>query len=80
MNLNMRYKVVPLSTSHHCCFKASVLDTDVVTGKTINGNITYLTVCESYYPEEAENIASKLNVIDNQRKKIEGFWRSKEND
>jgi len=55
----MRYKVVKESVSGHCCFEASVLDTDNTEYRE-EGDI----VCECFGPYDAHKIAEALNEAD----------------
>ena len=47
----MRYKIIDESVSGHCCFEASVVDTETPLGRTI---------CECFKRADAEKIAAAL--------------------
>ena len=63
----MRYKVINESESAHCCFKATVIDTDqkILDGDgnhmLSDGRFKYESVCETFSIEDAELICSSLN-------------------
>lgn len=52
-----RFKVIDKSVSAHCCFSATVIDTDRVDGLG-NGE----SVCECFDQDAAELIAAALNA------------------
>lgn len=52
----MRFKVVEGSESGHCCFVATVVDTEKTSIAAI--------VCECLEPEDAQRVADALNRAD----------------
>lgn len=62
---DQRYRVVSESTSGHCCFKATVLDTHKPEAAIYSADDTadwYEPVCECFSVEDAEKIACALNA------------------
>lgn len=49
-----RYKVLEGSESNHCCFEATVIDTDM--------DSSLHAVCECFSMEEAQMVADALNA------------------
>ena len=69
--MTTRYVVVDGSTSAHCCFVATVVDTDrpeMIGGEQWEdeGVPQYEAVCECFEPEDAERIAAALNAMEAQ--------------
>lgn len=64
----MRYQVYEGSKSAHCCFDATVIDTDkptIVHGKhyvNSKGELDYETVCECFDMADAKLICDALNA------------------
>jgi hypothetical protein len=60
-----RYKAISGSISGHCCFDATVVDTNKpvrdVTGKALDGQ--FQQVCECYDLSNAEHIAAALSLL-----------------
>jgi hypothetical protein len=56
-----RYRVLAKSKSHHCCFEATVVDTE-------NGNDN---ICECFDSYQAEEIALALNLVARARAGVE---------
>lgn len=59
-----RYQVIEGSQSVHCCFVATVVDTDkphMIGGKQYNDQ--FESVCECFDIEDAKRIASALNIV-----------------
>ncbi len=59
----MRYEVIRDSTTGHCCFEATVVDTENV---TYLDRVTprYAAVCECMDVSDAERICTLLNEAD----------------
>jgi len=59
----MRYTVEKGSSTAHCCFEASVLDTDTPVRNLYDGSIVReaTCICECFEVEQAERIAKLLN-------------------
>lgn len=63
-----RYNIVPRSTSGHCCFEFSVVDTarpQTIGGHHLrgaDGQLRYETVCECFYKADAELVCAALNA------------------
>lgn len=56
-----RFQVIYISNSAHCCFQATVLDTETREPYSTAHNPCYLAVCECFEPEDADRIAAALN-------------------
>lgn len=64
--MTMRYQIFNYSTSWHCCFEFSVVDTKSIEPslagiKDSNGNYYYKTMCECFNEVEAKEICDALN-------------------
>lgn len=62
----MRYKIIEGSTSHHCCFEYSIVDTTkpLMIGEKhweSDGVKEYETICECFFLNDAETICNALN-------------------
>ena len=60
----MRYQLVEKSASGHCCFKASILDTDAPVERRDGGIVDgqFRVVCECFELDAAKNILTQLNT------------------
>lgn len=56
--MSERYIVIEGSESAHCCFTATVVDTQIPNPSFSHGN----TVCECFDMESAQKIAAALNA------------------
>lgn len=63
--MSERYKVVKGSESGHCCFEATVVDTQTHT----NGEFD--EVCECFNMEIAQEVADALNAAQRKQQEIE---------
>ena len=59
-NKNNRYQLLNESSSSHCCFSFTVIDTDENLLMK-NHNIEYRNMCESFEEENAVKIVNALN-------------------
>lgn len=60
--MTQRYIVIPGSESGHCCFEATVVDTEFVRiGAILDPTPRYEVVCECFEEHIAEDIAFALN-------------------
>lgn len=57
----MRYKVIDESVSAHCCFAATVVDTDTP-DPVWHARNSKKTVCECFSIADAEQVARALNA------------------
>ena len=58
-----RFQAVPCSVTNHCCFEASVVDTNHVSSRTRDGKAVYYeAVCECCELADAQRIADALNA------------------
>lgn len=57
---NKRYKVIPGSESAHCCFSATVVDTENPVDYKEGG---FETVCECFNEQDAELVCMALNKL-----------------
>jgi len=65
MTNDKRFIVVAGSQTAHCCFDATVVDTDkptMIGGKHYNNE--YEPVCECFEVGDAERIAAALNAVE----------------
>lgn len=58
-----RFKVVTGSTSRHCCFEATVVDTSKQKYVGIDDDVVYESVCECFDVYSANDIANALNAV-----------------
>lgn len=59
--MDNRYKVLPGSQSGHCCFDATVVDTNTPQKRWHGKEPRYEAVCECFDPADAELVAAALN-------------------
>ena len=65
----MRYQVFNGSISSHCCFEATVIDTEkpeFIGGEHYmdsDGRLHYESVCECFSIDDAQMIADSLNAV-----------------
>lgn len=67
--MSNRYQVLDGSQSAHCCFEATVIDTQrpqMVCGQPFvyEGKTQYHAICECFETEDAELIAKALNEVE----------------
>lgn len=55
-----RYEVKDESTSGHCCFECTVVDTQHV--DSVTGEVSVASLCETFDPESARRICDALNA------------------
>lgn len=59
----MRYKIINTSTSGHCCFTHTVVDTTKPEGYSDEYGEHYEAMCECFNLEDAETITKALNKV-----------------
>lgn len=69
--MSERYRVLPKSRSGHCCFEATVIDTEqptIVHGEHCrhDGELQYETICECFTQEDAELVCEALNAFEDE--------------
>ena len=62
--MTARFKVVSGSTTGHCCFDASVVDTVIEAMPENEHKPGAWTVCECFAVSDAERICARLNYAD----------------
>jgi hypothetical protein len=76
-DMNKRYRVVTESVSNHCCFEATVIDTENLNQSDRSSyhadtyGIHFKTVCETFTLEEARMVCNALNYADGLQRGIE---------
>lgn len=61
--MKQRYQVLPGSDSGHCCFEATVIDTQTPTPSSTGVDLRpYTWICECFELADAERIAAALNA------------------
>lgn len=63
-----RYQVVAGSESAHCCFEATVIDTNRNSYIDLSGNQRFESICECFTVDDANKIADALNHSQNTNK------------
>lgn len=67
--MTQRYKAIKDSQTAHCCFEATVVDTNKPRS-LYPGDEKFTDICECFDMEDAERIAAALNKMEGEKQRV----------